>query len=257
MIVIGGISTAVVLLVALSLATLTQVPESHANPFWTLTHPATPTALATATEIPTATTIPPTPTATESEVFQRLYSTVTTNQQATVSYSFLSNDGNNTAWEQTPYGGHQCSFNPPPYHIETFQIGYAYFCYGDPNTSFANFIYTVRTNVVHGDGSSVFVRGSKEFQDFFRLDVGIDGNYFYFIGSQRGNGFSPAIHTGRNVDNVIGVIAQGTRIALFVNRKLLEVVSDTVRTDGTIGVGAFANTENAYVNFTYAQVWQL
>lgn len=246
------------LLVALSLGMLTQVPESSANPFWGFAHPATPTALATETEIPTATDIPPTVTPTQNELFQTLYNTVTTTQTATASYSFLSNDGNNTAWEQTPYSNKVCSYSPPPYHLQSFQHGnISFFCYGDPNASFGDFVYTVRTSVVHGDGSIIFFRGGGEFQNFFRFEIHTDGTYSYFIGQTTGGGSSASIHTGQNVDNVIGVVAKGTQIGLFVNGTLLEIVPDTVRTSGIIGVGADAYSEDAYVNFTYAQVWQL
>jgi len=84
------------LLVALSLGLLSQVPEDPSNPVWAAFHPATPTATAIPTDTPappTPTPIPPTPTPTQREIFQNLYDTVTTTQTATISYSLLSNEG--------------------------------------------------------------------------------------------------------------------------------------------------------------------
>jgi hypothetical protein len=99
-------AASVLLLIALSLALLSQVPVSAANPVWAFAHLATPTGMAAATEVP------PTATPTERDVLQRLYNSVTTGQTAAVSYSFLSSNGNNTRWEQTPYRNKVCSFPP-------------------------------------------------------------------------------------------------------------------------------------------------
>jgi hypothetical protein len=250
----------VLLLLALSLALLSQVPESAANPVWAFAHPATATGRAAATAaLPTATpSATPSATPTERDVFQRLYTSVTTGQTAAVSYSFLSNNGNNARWEQTPYRNKVCSFTPPPYHLQSFEHGnVSFYCYGDPTASFGDFVYTVRTSVVHGDGSIIFFRGGGEFQNFFRFEIHTNGTYAYFIGQTHGGGTSTSINNGHNVANVLGAIAKGTRVGLFVNGTLLAIVPDTVRTTGIIGVGADAYSEEAYVNFTYAQVWRL
>jgi len=246
-----------ILLIALSLGILSQGPEG--NPIYGFVHSGSAKATQTATGVPpTATEISPTATLSARDMFQSQYKSVTTGQTASTSYSFLSNSGNNNLWEQTPYSNKACSFNPPPYHLQSFQYGNkSFFCYGDPRASFGDFVYTVRTSFVHGNGSIIFLRGGGEFQNFFRFEIHTDGTYSYFIGQTSGNGRSASINKGQKVDNVLGALARGTQVALFVNGTLLDIVPDTVRATGIIGVGGDAYSEDAYVNFTYAQVWQL
>jgi hypothetical protein len=99
--------------------------------------------------------------------------------------------------------------------------------------------------------------GGGEFQNFFRFEIHTNGTYAYFIGQTHSGGSSTSINNGHNVANILGAIAKRTRVGLFVNGTLLAIVPDTVRTTGIIGVGGDAYSEEAYVNFTYAQVWRL
>jgi hypothetical protein len=141
----------------------------------------TPTSVSTSPPVPT-----PTPTPDKMMKYQQLYDSYTKGKTATVVYSFLSHIGVNTQWEQTPYSNKTCSFNPPPYHLVSFQPGHSFFCYGDSKASFSNFIYTTQETVVHGDGSIIFFRANAEFQNFFRFEVHINGTYTDFRGSVTG-----------------------------------------------------------------------
>jgi hypothetical protein len=255
------------LLVAASLGTLSQVPEG--NPVWRIVHSATappnasPTSprpiITTSSPVP-GTTIPRPQVTLESpaDKFKRLYRQYTTSVTATIAYPLLQDQGKDHNWEQTAYSNKRCSFTPGPYHLESYQFGgKSFFCYGDPGASFGDFVYTVQTFVKKGDGSIMIFRAGSQFQDFFRFEVHTDGTYSYFRGQGSGNGRSASIRTGLNVSNRLGAVALGTSVGLFCNDELLTIVSDTVSSSGRIGVGADAYTQNAYVEFTYAQIWEL
>jgi hypothetical protein len=251
---------ATVVVLAIGLGVLSQTPEDPSNPIWFAFHSsvATATPTPTATLAPIATLIPPTPTQTQSQKYQALYNDLTSNRPASVSYSLLANTGTNANWEQSAYSNKTCSFTPGPYHLQSFQHGgVAFFCSGDTHASFNNFLYIVRTGSKTGNGSGVFFRGSSTFLDFDRFDIYTDGGYSYLTSNSNGGGPSADINKGLGAYNTIGVLADGTNVALFINGRLQTVVTETARTTGIIGVAASAATQDTYVNFDAAQVWRL
>src|SRR5262249_34027750 len=138
-----------------------------------------------------------------------------TKSASTVTYSLNTSVGNNGTWMQKKYSNFECGFTPGPYHLQSYVFGgKSYFCYGDQNLSFGDFIYTVQATVVHGDGSIMFFRAGQEFQDFFRFEVHTDGSYRYWRGSVRGTGSSSSILQGHNVSNELGAVVRGADVAL-------------------------------------------
>jgi hypothetical protein len=70
-------------------------------------------------------------------------------------------------------------------------------------------------------------------------------------------GLSPAIKTGLNQPNLLTVIARGSNISLYVNRRYIASVTDNNRSSGLIGVFAQNDGNLTDVAFSHAQVWNL
>jgi len=71
------------------------------------------------------------------------------------------------------------------------------------------------------------------------------------------SGPSSAIKTGFYQTNLIAVMANGSRLYLYVNKQFVTSVSESTFHSGQIGVQATENALPTEVVFQHAQVWQI
>ena len=160
--------------------------------------------------------------------------------------------------------GAGCSFKHHIYTITVTQKGFFLPCLAQ-KTSFNNFAYQVDMRVTTGDAGGLIVRANALNTQSYLFVVGLDGTYnvYYFPGNPKqraqtlAEGYSDRIQTGPNQDNILGVVASGTSLDFYINKKYITSVIDDRRSSGLIGVLANNYTHTTEVVYTHAQVWKL
>jgi hypothetical protein len=115
--------------------------------------------------------------------------------------------------------------------------------------------YQVQMTTLSGDGGGLLFRNAS---NGYRLRVGPDGTYDLVNStSTLTSGSSGAIQKGTNVTNQLTIIAQGSKISLYINAQYITSVTDTASSCGHIGLMAvgFGGVGNAA--FSNAKVWTL
>ncbi len=159
--------------------------------------------------------------------------------------------------------GAGCTFTNGAYHITMAKKGFFLYCTAQ-NTDFSNFAYQVQMRIVTGDFGGIIFRADTVNTKFYLFRIGQDGSYnlFYYPDKEGTHskslvsGISPLINAGTNQDNLIAVIARGSSIDLYINKKYLISVTDSSLTTGKIGVVAEDSTNPADVAYGQVQVWR-
>jgi hypothetical protein len=116
--------------------------------------------------------------------------------------------------------------------------------------------------VKQGDGGGVVFRADDSDTHYYYLGVYLTGNYeldkvdpsgFHTIGK----GSSSAIKTQLNQVNVIGIVAQGSTIDIYINMQHLNTFTDSTLVAGRVGVAAEDVSNSTVVDFNNLKVWIL
>jgi hypothetical protein len=160
--------------------------------------------------------------------------------------------------------GAGCSFKHQMYTISVTQKGFFLPCLAK-KTSFSNFAYQVDMRITTGDAGGLIVRANAKSTQSYLFVVGLDGTYsiYYYPGDPKqraqtlAEGYSDRIQTGANQDNILGVVASGTSLDFYINKKYITSVIDERRSSGLIGLLANNYTHTTEVVYTHVQVWKL
>jgi serine/threonine protein kinase len=165
--------------------------------------------------------------------------------------------------DNTSVKGGTCQFSRGAYHVIMTQAGEFHSCIAGA-TEFSNFAYEVRMTILQGDGGGVIFRANGTEGRYYYFRVGRDGSYglYLYTGAAGSHvqvltsGRAPAIYTGLNVTNVLGVVARGNTIDIYVNHQRIDGVTNGTYDSGQVGVAAAAyNTGISEVVFSNVQVW--
>ena len=167
-------------------------------------------------------------------------------------------------WVEKTYSFGNCSFTGGTYHVIGLSTTEGIHCAASPD--FSNFAFEVQMTIIKGDNGGVD----------FRLDSTQNTKYIFFVGTDgsfaldRGQGLinqvlfnstsSSAIHSGLGQTNIIAVVAQGSKITLYINGKLVASVTDNTYTHGQIALLAAPYRTNGHqteVAYSNAKVWSL
>lgn len=181
------------------------------------------------------------------------------------------------SWDaQSITGTGACRFTGGNYHINIDQLNAYAFCL-ERSTSFTNFTIQVQMTVVAGDIGGIVFRAHDDGNgnsSLYFFGVGQDGSYAFGTyksavqaGSTSNNTTSNttsngtadalfAVKRGLNAPNLLTVVAHGSTITFYVNGLLIDRVSDSSFTSGSIGLFAFDNADATEVAFNKIQVWQ-
>jgi hypothetical protein len=165
----------------------------------------------------------------------------------------LADNGKGNGWNET-----HCKFSNGAYTTSA-SGGYSY-CPA-MNTDFSDFVYQVQVKITKGDCAGIVFRMNGDAYDFFLVCQ--DQSYALFIHKPGDmvlfpstKGKSSTINKGLNQANLVAVAAQGNTIGLYVNRRLIQSVTETVVNHGQVGVIAddlYSHATNA--TFSNADVW--
>jgi eukaryotic-like serine/threonine-protein kinase len=156
----------------------------------------------------------------------------------------------------------ECGFNNGTYHASVAGTNFYGYCIASRNT-FANFIYQVQMTIVSGDYGGIVFRVNVP--KFYYARIGQDGTYGIYrvkgrdgtFGQELGGGFSSAIKQGPGQTNQIAIVAQGSKLDLYINQNFVASVIDGSYSDGQVGVIAVPGNSPTDVAFSNAQVWTL
>jgi hypothetical protein len=146
--------------------------------------------------------------------------------------------------------------------VSEAQKGYFRIC-GLKSTDVSDFVFEVHMHIVSGKCGGMIFRQQSSGQ-YYLYRVCQDGNYGltrYVDGTGTTSismryTTSKAIHQGSQ-DNVIAVVAQGTRIHLYVNNTDIDDFDDNNYLHGQLGLIADYGNTPAEVVYTNARVWNL
>ncbi len=169
----------------------------------------------------------------------------------------LSNNSKGYDWEEGERDGGFCTFSGGAYHSNIPQSGVFHSCLALA-TNFADFAFEVQAAVISGSTSGIVFRADRATTHLYYFIIDESGNFHlkvYFdkfdTSSVVASGSSSAINSSGN--NLIGVVARGSQIDLYVNRQLIKSLSDTTFRSGQIGVVTLAGE----VALSNARVWKL
>ncbi|HET9921952.1 MAG TPA: hypothetical protein VFQ30_19080 [Ktedonobacteraceae bacterium] len=156
-----------------------------------------------------------------------------------------------------------CAFNGGSYQVIAPNPQYSDYCIAN-NTNFSDFAYEVQMKVVKGDAGGLLFRVmSTSPNQYYEFYIGQDSSYALEVvnGDKTTTllteNASPAIHTGLNQTNLIGVVAQGNKFTLYVNHQSLGSTTDSTFSHGQIGVDAAVYNQATTVSFSNARLWKL
>jgi hypothetical protein len=176
------------------------------------------------------------------------------------------NDADNWTEFTAPQGG-GCAFREGAYYSTVLQKA-TLPCLAQ-GTDFSDFAYQVQMTITTGDEGGLIFRSNEidpnnpPFStNYYLFTISHDGHYSLSYQGDKSkvqltSGFSPAIKTGLNQPNLLTVIARGSNISLYVNRRYIASVTDNNRSSGLIGVFAQNDGNLTDVAFSNAQVWNL
>ncbi len=163
-------------------------------------------------------------------------------------------------WDQA--SGDDCHFPGDGYHVATAVKSYTYWCGANAN-NFSNFVYQAQMKIIKGDSGSLVFRANKNNSRFYAFRVYKNGSYDLSIFTDHDTsailqaGQIPNFHTGFGQSNLIALIAQDNRIALYANLKYITDVIDATLGQGLIGVGVTEDENTTEVVFSDIKVWKL
>jgi eukaryotic-like serine/threonine-protein kinase len=116
-----------------------------------------------------------------------------------------------------------------------------------------SFALEIHLKVIKGDCGAVQIRS------FYLFEICSDGNYSISKasgeGSELASGSSSAITKGFGVDNILGIVANGPLMQIYLNRQEITSVNDDSSPSGPIGLGAAGLTNPTVVAFSDCRVW--
>lgn len=141
--------------------------------------------------------------------------------------------------------GYQCFFTPAGYYVRMFTAHTVAWCYSNQQ-QFANAIFTVQMQLLHGGMCGLIFRLNPKAQEFYVLELNSASEY-RFIRARGSNPLnwltlidwtrSNAIVGGYEQTNTILVIANGPNFRFYINKQLiLTNYTDAAYTTGLIGL---------------------
>lgn len=160
-------------------------------------------------------------------------------------YDPLRNDSKGYEWNPPKYSG--CNFIGGTLHVRVYGDDtnpvYFHACIGK-TPIFNGFAYEIKMTFIEGDCGGIIFRSHDPHLYYFYICQ--DGQYGFVrytgnvldttINPILREGYSPFIVAGSSQANVIAIVAQGSRIDLYVNQQRIDSAVDVSYHDGTIPV---------------------
>jgi len=177
----------------------------------------------------------------------------------------LSDNSKGMKWDTgTNQTGGACQFTGQAYHATETQAGYFNTCFAN-QSHFSDFTFQVDMTITQGDRGGLLFRADSVNNKLYYLRLDQDGSYslFLYVDNTGTNartldhGTTTGFNTGLNQKNTVGVVAKGNSIAMYVNKQLINTITDSTYSVGKIGLTAESNTASTQVVYSNLMVWGL
>ena len=172
----------------------------------------------------------------------------------------LTRAGNWSSESNSSLGG-SCQFVSGGYQIDESNPNGFYSC-NDNASSFDNFVFEVKMTINQGDCGGINLREDTSTGKQYVFFLCSDGTYQFvrYSGYSASdevilkNGADSRITPGQNI---VAVIAKGSKFTFYLNRSQLDSLSDSTYTQGYIGLIASPNSQATRVIYNDARIWKL
>lgn len=177
----------------------------------------------------------------------------------------LSDNSKGMKWDTgTNQTGGACQFTGQAYHATETQAGFFNTCFAN-QSHFSDFTFQVDMTITQGDRGGLLFRADSVNNKlyYFRLDQNGSYSLFLYVDNTGTNartldhGTATGFNTGLNQKNTVGVVVSGNSIRLYVNKQLINTITDNTYTTGLIGLTAESNTASTQVVYSNLMVWGL
>ena len=174
----------------------------------------------------------------------------------------MSDNSKGYKWDTGTFAdGGSCGFTEGAYHVGASQKGFSFSCNPEAVT-LSDFAFQVQMTIIKGDQGGVDFRQNNTSGLVYYFFIGTDGSYQLFVSNGKTNttlkkGTSSSIKTGLNQTNLIGVVAKGSSIDVYVNLMHVDSATDNTISQGLLGVVASAYTTPSEAVFSNAKAWKL
>lgn len=167
----------------------------------------------------------------------------------------LSDNTRGYSWEEGTRDQGTCTFTGGMYHSNISLAGYFHSCLA-LSSSYSNFAFEVQINFISSSAGGIVFRADRATTHFYYFALDRQGGYLlkaYY--DKKGDATVIASGSGLpfNATELLGVVAQGSTISLYVNHQLIQQVQNGLFIHGQAGVVAYEG-EAAFSN---AKVWVL
>ncbi|GHO87773.1 hypothetical protein KSZ_57790 [Dictyobacter formicarum] len=160
--------------------------------------------------------------------------------------------------------GSGCSFTNSTYNASVAEKGFFLPCLAQ-NTKLSNFVYQVDMKIITGDAGGLIIRAREANLQSYIFVAGQDGSYsiYYYSGENKKaaqtlvDGYSDQIITGYKQVNTLAVLASGSSLDFYINKKYVASAIDTTLSSGQIGVLANNYKRSTVVTYSHARIWKL
>ena len=174
----------------------------------------------------------------------------------------MSDNSKGYKWDTGTFAdGGSCGFTGGAYHVGAAQKGFSFGCNPEAIT-LSDFAFQVQMKISGGNQGGVDFRQNNTSGLAYYFLISTDGSYQLSINNGKTNtilkkGTSSSIKTGLNQTNLIGVVAKGSSIDVYVNLMHVDSVTDNTISQGLFGVVASAYTTPSTAVFSNAKTWKL
>jgi eukaryotic-like serine/threonine-protein kinase len=166
------------------------------------------------------------------------------------------------AWDEGSFSDGGCTFSGGAYHVLSAKTQAFHYCVANYGI-YHNFSFEAQVQVIKGDCGGLIFRADSSTSSLYLFEVCRDGSFSLYLykGSAHStllaHGASPAIEPGLKQVDVLAVVAQGSTIALYANKKRIASVRDSSYSQGQIGLVADAFNDQTEVVFSNARLWTM
>jgi hypothetical protein len=159
-------------------------------------------------------------------------------------------------------GGGGCTFKKGALHVSMHKKGYYIPCYAK-NTHFTNFSFEVQMQWLKGDEGGIIFRASDVANKYYSFTLKRNGSYMLALtkdsrhGIELNNQHSSLINTAARSVNILTVIANGSKLYLYINKHFVGSASDSTLHTGAIALMAADNKQSTEVAFRNLRIWLL
>jgi hypothetical protein len=168
-------------------------------------------------------------------------------------------------WKNQPVGAHgtACQFVQGGYQVQVAQKDWIGDCGGVGRRDYTNFVFEVHMRIVVGDCGGIDFRETNNSAGYY-FEVCRTGTYDLGLWTHSGQslwiagGVSPFITSGFQAENLIAVVANGTRLDFYANHQQIYGTTDSTYSHGLMDISA-ANVDSTLTQVVYwdASVWTL